>query len=192
MAVAARPAPERLAQLPPLLSDPLRAVRITAARGLVDLPDAQLPPTSIGPRQAATAEMLSAQQAMADMPSTQLNLAAIALAGRDLAGAETHYRRAIAREPKLQNARLGLAALLASTDRVGPAVEVLSQGLDHSDAPGPLHLALGLLAGQQGQWQTAATQLREAVRLMPDNPQAQRNLDAVERYLKQTQSPGAR
>jgi len=190
VAVAARPAAERLAQLPPLLTDSLRAVRITAARGLVDLEDNQLPPNAVLPRQAASSEMLSAQQAMADMPSTQLNLAAIALAGRDVAGAERHYRRAIAREPQLQNARLGLAALLASTNRIAPAIEVLSAGLAHSDAPGPLHLALGLLAGQQGDWQQAATELREAARLMPGNPQAQRNLDAVERYLAQRQGRG--
>jgi len=188
VAVAARPASERLAELPPLLTDPLRAVRITAARGLVDLEDNQLPKTSVLPRQAASSEMRSALEAMADMPSTQLNLAAIALAGQDVAGAERHYRRAIAREPQLQNARLGLAALLASTDRVTPAIDVLREGLAHSDAPGPLHLALGLLAGQQGKWQQAATELREAARLMPGNAQVQRNLKAVEDYLRRTRN----
>jgi len=183
VALAARPPAERLTQLPPLLTDPLRAVRITAARGLADLPDSSFDSKSLKARQVATAEMIAAQEAMADMPSAQLNLASIALAQQDITGAERHYRRALEREAGLQPARLGLAALLAATDRIDEAVGQLRTGLEHSPAPGPLHLALGLLAGQQRQWQTAATELREAARLMPDNPQVRRNLDAIEKYL---------
>ncbi|WP_230970281.1 multiheme c-type cytochrome [Nitrogeniibacter aestuarii] len=182
-AVAARPAEERLGQLPPLLTDPRRGVRITAARGLVDLPDSRLEPASVAPRRAAMAELTTARQAMADIPSVQLDMAAIALAQRDVASAETHYRRALEREPALQNARLGLAALLSATERTDEALELLRAGLAQSPAPGQLHLALSLLAGQQAQWETAARELREAVRLMPGHAQAQRNLDAVERYL---------
>ncbi|QID16234.1 tetratricopeptide repeat protein [Nitrogeniibacter mangrovi] len=186
LAVAARPATERLAQLPPLLTDPRRAVRITAARGLVDLPDSRLAPASVATRRAAMAALTAARQAMADMPSVQLDMAAIALAQRDVTGAETHYRRALEREPALQPARLGLAALLSATERTDAAVELLRAGLAKSPAPGQLHLALGLLAGQQGQWEAAARELREAVRLMPEHVQARRNLYAVERYLART------
>jgi predicted CXXCH cytochrome family protein len=185
-AVAARPAQERLAQLTSLLNDPRRAVRITAARGLVDQPDSHLPRSAITARRTAMSELGTARKAMADMPTVQLDMAAIALAQRDVASTETHYKRALAREPMLQPARLGLAALLAATNRIDDAIELLRAGLAPSPQPGPLHLALGLLAGQQAQWQTAAEELREAVRLMPDNPQARRNLDAVERYLAQT------
>ena len=183
VALAARPAEERLARLPALLADPLRGVRITAARGLVDLPDSRLDPAWIEARKTAMSELLAAQQAMADMPATQLNLAAIAQAQRDLPRAERHYRRALDREPALQPGRLRLAALLAASGRIDEAAALLRDGLSQSAAPGPLHLALGLLGGQQADWQTAAAELRTAARLMPENPQVQRNLNAVEGYL---------
>ncbi|MCB1894303.1 MAG: hypothetical protein KDF95_03480, partial [Rhodocyclaceae bacterium] len=67
--------------------------------------------------------------------------------------------------------------------RIDEAAALLRDGLSQSAAPGPLHLALGLLGGQQADWQTAAAELRTAARLMPENPQVQRNLNAVEGYL---------
>ncbi|MCB1889137.1 MAG: hypothetical protein KDH20_16130 [Rhodocyclaceae bacterium] len=187
--LSTRPEAERLARLPALLADPLRGVRITAVRGLADLADSRLDPASIAARRTAMAELISAQQAMADMPATQLNLAAIAQAQRDLPTAERHYRRALDRDPALQPGRLALAALLAASDRVGEAINVLRAGLSQSTAPGPLHLALGLLAGKRVDWQTAVTELRAAARLMPENKQVPRNLSAVEDYLARRSAP---
>ena len=179
------PGDERLARLPGLLTDPLRAVRIAAARGLADIDERQLTPAQRTDLHAGLAAFVAAQQAMADMPSGQLNLAGLAAARRDAAGAERHYRRALAQDAQLQAARLGLATLLAGSAREDAAEQLLREGLPHSAQPGELHFALGLLAGQRKQWEKAAHELRAAAALMPDHPRVRRNLDAVERYLQQ-------
>ncbi len=185
-AFALRPAEERVAQLSPLLADPLRAVRITAARALADLPVAALAPTLQDRQRAALAEFIAAQQAMADMPSAQLNLAGLALAQGDAPAAEQRLRRALQREPALDAARLGLATLLAQTRREDEAERVLRDGLARAASPGELHLALGLLAGQRQRWEEAARELRAADALLPGHARVRRNLDAVERYLERT------
>lgn len=185
-AFALRPAEERLAQLTPLLADPLRAVRITAARALADLPATALAPELQGRQRAALGEFVAAQQAMADMPNAQLNLAGLALAQRDALTAEQRLRRALQREPALDAARLGLATLLAQTRREDEAERVLRDGLARATSPGELHLALGLLAGQRQRWEEAARELRAADALLPGHARVRRNLDAVERYLERT------
>ena len=185
-AFALRPAEERVAQLSPLLADPLRAVRITAARALADLPATALAPELQDRQRAALAEFIAAQQAMADMPSAQLNLAGLALAQGDAPAAEQRLRRALQREPALDAARLGLATLLAQTRREDEAERVLRDGLARAASPGELHLALGLLAGQRQRWEEAARELRAADALLPGHARVRRNLDAVERYLERT------
>ncbi|KIN89506.1 cytochrome c3 family protein [Thauera sp. SWB20] len=185
-AFALRPAEERLAQLAPLLADPVRAVRITAARALADLPATALAPELQDRQRAALAEFVAAQQAMADMPNAQLNLAGLALAQRDALVAEQRLRRALQREPALDSARLGLATLLAQTRREDEAERVLRDGLARATSPGELHLALGLLAGQRQRWEEAARELRAADALLPGHARVRRNLDAVERYLERT------
>lgn len=179
------PEDERLARLPGLLTDPLRAVRIAAARGLADINDSRLTPTQRTDLHAGLAAFVAAQQAMADMPSAQLNLAGLAAARHDAAGAERHYRRALVQDPQVQAARLGLATLLAGSAREAEAERVLRDGLPIAAQAGELHFALGLLAGQRKQWEKAAHELRAAAALMPDHPRVRRNLDAVERYLQQ-------
>ncbi len=179
------PEDERLARLPGLLSDPLRAVRIAAARGLADIDERRLSPAQRTELHAGLAAFAAAQQAMADMPSAQLNLASLAAARHDAAGAERHYRRALAQDAQLQAARLGLATLLAGSARADEAERVLREGLSRSAQPGELHFALGLLAGQRKEWEKAAHELRAAAALMPDHPRVRRNLDAIERYLQQ-------
>ena len=185
-AFAARPAEERLAHLPALLSDPLRGVRIAAARGLADMDEGRLTTEQRAQLHVGLAAFVAAQQAMADMPSAQLNLASLAATRRDAAGAERHYRRALSQDPQVQAARLGLATLLAGSAREDEAERVLREGLAGAAQPGELHFALGLLAGQRKQWEKAAHELRAAAALMPDHPRVRRNLDAVERYLQQT------
>ena len=188
-AFAGRPAAERLAALAPLLADPLRAVRLTAARSLADLPDDALAADLRPLRRQGIADFVAAQQAMADMPTSQINLARLDLDLGKPQDAERHYRRAIAQLPASNDARLGLARLLAGQGRRDDAVRLLQDGLPVSEQPGPLHFALGLLAGQAGRWPEAAAQLERAAARMPDDPRIRRNLDAVHQRLSQPPAP---
>lgn len=179
-ALAARPPAERLSHLPALLADPLRAVRIAAARGLAGLPDGLLSADQLALRRRGLDEFIAAQQAMADMPSAQINLALLHIDLGNPTAAERHYRRAIAQERSANAARLGLARLLAA-DQPDAAARVLRDGIATSTRPAELHFALGLLAGERKDWNGAETELRRAAELAPDDPRIRRNLDAVRR-----------
>ncbi|MBN8441504.1 MAG: hypothetical protein J0M28_07360 [Thauera sp.] len=181
---SARSADERLAHLPPLLADPIRAVRITAARGLADFPEDRLPTGADALRRTALDEFVAAQRAMADMPSAQMNLAALATTQGKLPQAERHYRIALTQDPAINAARLSFAQLLAASRRMDEARRVLRDGLAKSPNPGELHFALGLLAGQARQWEEAASELETAARLLPADGRIRRNLDIVHRQLR--------
>ena len=182
-ALSIRPATERLDRLPALLADPLRAVRITAARGLADIPADRLDADQRRLREQGIAGFIAAQQAMADMPSAQMNLAQLYLDLGKPFEAEHHYRRAIAQLPSGNDARLALARLLVDQGRGEQATQLLRDGVPASSQPGPLHFALGLIAGKAGRWAEAAAELERAASLMPDDARVRRNLDAVRQRM---------
>lgn len=182
-ALAIRPAAERLDRLLALLADPLRAVRITAARGLADIPADRLSASERRLREQGIAEFITAQQAMADMPSAQVNLAQLYLDLGKPFEAERHYRRAIAQLPSGNDARLALARLLVDQGRGAQATQLLRDGVPASNQPGPLHFALGLIAGKAGRWAEATAELERAATLMPDDARVRRNLDAVRQRM---------
>ncbi len=182
-ALSIRPATERLERLPALLADPLRAVRITAARGLAGIPADRLDADQRRLREQGIAGFITAQQAMADMPSAQVNLAQLYLDLGKPFEAERHYRRAIAQLPSGNDARLALARQLVDQGRGEAATQLLRDGMPASSQPGPLHFALGLIAGKAGRWAEAAAELERAASLMPDDARVRRNLDAVRQRM---------
>jgi tetratricopeptide (TPR) repeat protein len=85
---------------------------------------------------------------------------------------ERHYREALARDPGLDAARLGLAEALAHVHRNGEADEQCRLYLDrHPDDPAALAGA-GRNAMELGDLSGAATLLDRALALAPENPLA--------------------
>jgi Flp pilus assembly protein TadD len=117
------------------------------------------------------------------MPSAQVNLAQLYLELGKPVDADRHYRRAVAQLPAGNDARLALARLLVDQGRGEQATQLLRDGLPASSQPGPLHFALGLIAGKAGRWAEAAAELERAARLMPDDARVRRNLEAVRQRL---------
>lgn len=188
-AFALRPKAERLDALTPLLGDARRAVRIAAARSLADVSDNELAPQHYAALRVALDEYILAQQAMADMPAAQLNLATLFAVQGKVVQAERHYRRAIAQDASVTAAHVGLGTLLSGSGRDDEAVRVLRAGLPSATNPGELHFALGLLAGVAKRWHEAARELEAAAVLLPSDRRVRRNLDAVLHHLQQTKQP---
>jgi predicted CXXCH cytochrome family protein len=110
--------PERRAQLiGALLSDPVRGVRIEAARLLAHEPGTSL------------AELEASHRANEDRPEGRVGLGNLALARGRTADAEAAFRSAIALDPASVPAIVNLADLLRSTQREGEAEKVLRAGL---------------------------------------------------------------
>ncbi|MFX8852507.1 hypothetical protein ABTM75_19410, partial [Acinetobacter baumannii] len=66
--------PSRVRLLGPLLTDPILAVRIDAARMLADVPAARLPPDQVSARDHAIQEYEASLQLDADWPTANVSL----------------------------------------------------------------------------------------------------------------------
>lgn len=153
----------------PLLEDPVRAVRLAAARTLADVPAARLPE----PDQKRLAAALAAYEAElllnADRPEGRANLATFRLAQGDLAAAERELKAGLAMEPGASALAVNLADLSRMAGREAEAEAVLRAALARSGDPAPLRHALGLALVRQKRMAQALEELEAAARLAPDN-----------------------
>jgi hypothetical protein len=159
LAVEALDPGARLRLASPLLADPVRGVRIEAARILAGSGAPGL--------EAALAEYRIAQEVNADRPESQLNLGWLAAVRGDLAGAEAACRSALRLDPSYAPARVNLADLLRLQGRDAEGEAVLRQALALAPRDASVHHALGLLLVRTGRLDEALPELGRAVELAP-------------------------
>lgn len=158
----------RVLSASPALADPVRGVRIEAARLLADVPDSQLSAAQLEARAAAGRELEQSLALEADWPSGKLNLGNLRLRQGRAAEAIAAYERAIAMDPKFPGAYVNLADALRQQGREPEAEKILRQGLAvMPDAN--LHYALGLLLTRKKESGAALKEFVKAARLAPDN-----------------------
>jgi len=160
-------ASRRLEALGPLLTDPVRAVRITAARNLSSLPIDQLDVKVRPAFDAALSEYIAAQSIALDMPGAQFNLAVVYenTGRRELA--EQHYLGALKIDPDFTAARANLAQLYSGLSRNADAERILVEGLKRRPQIGELQYSLGLLLAEEKRMKEATVALAKAARLLP-------------------------
>jgi tetratricopeptide (TPR) repeat protein len=180
------PAAQRLYALAPLLSDPVRAVRIAAARGLSSEPQDQIA-TLCPAFEAALAEYVAAQNASFDMPGAQLNLAVVYQNTGRLDLAEQHYLQALKIDPDFTPARANLARFYSSTARNADAERVLTEGLKRVPTIGELQYSLGLVLAADGRIDEAAAALAKAAKLLPERARVHYNLGLALKQLGRRQ-----
>ena len=175
-ALEGAPPPERVNAVAPLLTDRVRAVRIEAARVLASVPPDRLDGRQRTAFAAAVAEFVEAQNAMADMPASHLNLAVLyaSQGKRDLAEAE--YLTSLRMDPYFGPARANLVALYNAVGRNAEAERVLREGLKRTPNEGELYYSLGLLLAEDKRLAEAADALATASRLMPRRARVRYNL----------------
>ena len=161
------PPRRRVAALAPLLEDPVRAVRIEAARGLTGVPRAELTNAARAALEQARAELVEAQSAVADQPGAHLNLGVLAAGEGREEEAEDAYRTALRLDPFFLPARFNLATLLNRLGRNAEAEAVLREGIDRSPEDGELHYSFGLLLAEEQRLEEAAASLGRASALIP-------------------------
>jgi predicted CXXCH cytochrome family protein len=174
---------ERLRAVAPLLADPLRAVRIEAARVLSSVPRASFDEAQRAAYQAARDEFVAVQNASLEAPGSHLNLGVLSANEGDTKGAEEHYRRALVLDPDFSPARLNLAQMLDGLGRTADAVVVLQQGIARIPDQGELHYSLGLALAQEKRFADAATALGRAADLLPARARVRYNLALVLQHI---------
>jgi predicted CXXCH cytochrome family protein len=170
------PATRRIALAVPLLHDPVRAVRVQAARVLAPVPVNLFTQAQRGDLDSALVEYRQGLLAMADMPSTHLNLGVLETDLGRLDLAEQAYRKALSMDPYFIPARQNLATIYNRLGRNAEAERELREGIRQAPDHGELHYSLGLLLAEGGRYEEAANSLREAAKLLPNQARIRYNL----------------
>ena len=164
------PPTDRAPLLTPLLGDPIKAVRIAAARELLSAGR-----TGLGPAQArwnaAIAEYENVQKSLIERAEANLNLAVLYQAsGRDN-DVERLLRTALVRDPDFHPASVTLVQWLEASGRVEEAQALLTQSLKKHPDVALLQHTLGLALVRAGKPVPAMAALRKAARLELENAQ---------------------
>jgi tetratricopeptide (TPR) repeat protein len=153
----------------PLLDDPVKSVRIEAARVLAGIPDGQLQHDQLASYESAAEEYIESQMVNADRPMAQFNLGNYYRAGRELDLAESSYKQALLLQPGFVAAHLNLADLYRSQGKEHEALKLLLEAVEHAPDSADVHHALGLLYIRQQLPDKATAELKVAASLAPDN-----------------------
>ncbi|MDQ0561570.1 putative CXXCH cytochrome family protein [Rhizobium mesoamericanum] len=157
--------------LSPLLSDPVRGVRLRTVSMLASVPTASQPAADRHQFDQAAAEFVAAQRLNADRPEGRSTLANF-LARRGMAAeAEVEFRAALHLSPEFAPAAVNLADLYRALGRDFDGEQVLRTGLQASPEDAGLRYALGLTLVRLGRSEDAFEELRQANKLSPDQAQ---------------------
>jgi tetratricopeptide (TPR) repeat protein len=151
----------------PLLSDPVRGVRIRAASLLAAVPAASQPASDRERFERAAAEFIAAQRFNADRPEARSALGGFLAKRGRAAEAEAEYKAALRLSPQYAPAAVNLADLYRGLGREGDGENVLRSALAASAQDAGLHHALGLALVRLKRTDEALEELRRAADLDP-------------------------
>ncbi len=152
-----------------LLADPIRGVRVEAARLLADVPESAFAPEQRSARDGALKEYVDGLRLDADWPAANVNLGNLALRQGHPDDAIAAYERALWLDPRFAGAYVNLADTRRQQGRDDEGQKVLRRGLAVLPHAAELHHALGLLLVRQGDKTGGLQQLAEAAKLAPDD-----------------------
>jgi len=153
----------------PLLADPVRTVRMQAARTLAALADDAFDPTSLESFRRSAAEYVAAERFDADRPEHRTNLGGFLADRGEMVAAEAEYRAAIALDPGFAPAWVNLADLMRRAGQEAQAEATLREALQTLPNSADLHHALGLSLVRQHRKEEALRELKRASELDPSD-----------------------
>jgi predicted Zn-dependent protease len=166
-ALAGAPAELRQRYALPLLSDPVRAIRIEAAGILADASPSIASGEQRTAFERAAAEYVEAQRSNADRAEARVNLGSFEAQRGDTAQAEQDLRAAIKLDPLFVPAYVNLADLYRAQGREADGERVLRDGLRQAPRSAALHHALGLTLVRAKRNAQALSELSKATKLDP-------------------------
>ena len=158
----------RLDSVAPLLSDPVRSVRVEAARVLASVPPENFKPEQRGEFEAALKEYEDAQMGAADIPASHMNLGRLRADMGETDLAVEHYQTAWEMDSRFAAAPLELARLHNENGSNAEAEQVLREALENSPEAGEVYYSLGLLLAEEQRLEEAEVYLRQATQRLPE------------------------
>ena len=164
------PPQNRVRLAAPLLTDPIRSVRIEAARLLAGTsPDLLQASQKTALDGHAISDLIASEMAAAERPENHVNLALLYVQMDRPADAESELQTALRLDSKYIPAMVNLADLYRMQNRDSEGEQLLQMAIAIApNAAEPIH-ALGLLKVRQKQYQEALTLLGRAATLQPAN-----------------------
>jgi len=161
----------RLQLVAPLLSDPVRDVRLAAASALSEVRARDVADPSLRVAlEKAFDEYQASERLNADRAEHWVNLAGFHFQQGGLGEAEQDYVQARRRNPGFVPAYVNQADMYRALGREEDGERILRQGLEAAPEAAAIHHALGLLMVRTGRQAEAMQSLQQAYRLGPDNP----------------------
>ncbi len=157
----------RMRLLSGVLGDPVRSVRIQAARALASLPRTGLSGAQRAALEQGVAEWIAAQQFNADRPESHANLGTLRAERGESEQALADYAKALEIDPHFTPAAANRADLLRALGREAEAEALLREAIARNPRDAVLHHVLGLSLVRSNRRDEALRELGEAVRLAP-------------------------
>ena len=155
----------------PLLSDPVRGVRIRAVSLLAAVPAAAQPQPDRARFEQAAKEFVAAQRSNDERPEARTTLGNFLAQRGQAAEAEAEYKAALRLSPQYVAAAINLADLYRQLGRDGEGEIILRSALTAAPREAAVHHALGLSLTRLKRPDEALAAFRKANGLEPDNAQ---------------------
>jgi Tfp pilus assembly protein PilF len=175
---------ERLQAAAPLLYDPVKAVRIEAARLLTTIPSAEMSAAERKRRQTEIDEYRQAMAYTADFPASRHNLGNLySNLGQDEKAIE-NYRKAIDIDREFYPAKVNLAMMYNRLGENAKAEQLLREvATAHPDLY-DIKYSLGLLLAEEKKYAEAADVLFQAAQGLPQRSRVHYNLGLLLQQLQ--------
>ncbi|MGI9352767.1 MAG: tetratricopeptide repeat protein [Rhizobiaceae bacterium] len=154
------------------LSDPIRRVRLEAARIFLSIPPQQIAPPDRNTIAKAMVEYQQSLLANADFPEVQMQLAGVAMTVRQFPAAQQALKTAVSMDPQLTQAWQTLARIQAALGQQANAVATLESALQNNSGNGKIQFQLGVAYAQSGDHARAVQTLERSIQFAADKPAA--------------------
>lgn len=161
---------QRAARLLPLMQDPVKAVRMSVARQLIELRTANAPPALQPQLETLFAEYEASLLHNADMPESMSDLALFRNAQGNLEGAIEALLKARQLAPKYLPAMLNLSDLYRARGRDDLGEPLLREAMAAYPESADARHMMGLLYVRTGRTPDSVALFRQASQMAPDNP----------------------
>ncbi len=125
------PRPEQVSRVAPLLNDPVKSVRIAAARELLNVDPTELSRSLADAKSNATQQWVSIISGHLDYPETHLILGGLALSNREAERALSAFREVVRLDPQRTDAWSMVVRITAIVEGPEAARKALRDGLSH-------------------------------------------------------------
>ena len=170
-------------QLTSMLYDPVKAVRLGAARRMTELADPQLDSAQNVVFKTALDDYQESMQYSADFAFGRYNLANLYVAQKKPQKAVAYYQAAIRIDPLFYPAKVNLAMLYNQMGENDAAEMLLREVVAAHPVLYEIHYSLGLLLAERKKYAEAATYLKQAIKGMPDRARGHYNLGLLLQYI---------